>query len=179
MLSDDTLVRETLDGSSEAFRLLVDRYRGRLYAIAGGMLRRDEEAADAVQEAFLKAYRSLGHYPHVHSGLHASGRCQGAAPLVPTFKSAARAFGLRWQILAAITQVESSFGCDMGPSSAGAIGWTQFMPATWKEWGMDADGDGKASPYNSVDAIYSTARYLRASPSRGMFVKTTVPSSLS
>src|SRR5215471_6318208 len=62
MLSDDTLVRETLDGSSEAFRLVVDRYRGRLYAIASGMLRRDEEAADAVQEAFLKAYRSLGHY---------------------------------------------------------------------------------------------------------------------
>jgi RNA polymerase sigma-70 factor (ECF subfamily) len=62
MLSDDTLVRETLDGSSEAFRLLVDRYRGRLYAIASGMLRRDEEAADAVQDAFLKAYRSLGHY---------------------------------------------------------------------------------------------------------------------
>jgi RNA polymerase sigma-70 factor, ECF subfamily len=62
MLSDDTLVRETLDGSSEAFRLLVDRYRGRLYAIAGGMLRRDEEAADVVQEAFLKAYRSLGRY---------------------------------------------------------------------------------------------------------------------
>ena len=26
----------------------------------------------------------------------------------------------------------------------------------------DADGDGKASPYNSVDAVYSTARYLRA-----------------
>jgi membrane-bound lytic murein transglycosylase B len=28
---------------------------------------------------------------------------------------------------------------------------------------MDADGDRKASPYNSVDAIFSTARYLRAS----------------
>ena len=51
----------------------------------------------------------------------------------------------------------------MGPSSAGALGWTQFMPATWKIWGMDADGDGKASPYSSADAIFSTARYLRAS----------------
>jgi membrane-bound lytic murein transglycosylase B len=28
---------------------------------------------------------------------------------------------------------------------------------------MDANGDGRASPYNSVDAIFSTARYLRAS----------------
>ena len=51
----------------------------------------------------------------------------------------------------------------MGPSSAGAIGWTQFLPSTWQAWGMDADGDGEASPHASVDALYSTARYLRAS----------------
>ncbi len=66
-------------------------------------------------------------------------------------------------MLASITEVESGLGCNMGPSSAGAIGWTQFMPGTWKMWGMDADGDRKASPYSSVDAIFSTARYLRAS----------------
>jgi RNA polymerase sigma-70 factor, ECF subfamily len=62
MLSDDILVRETLDGDSEAFRILVDRYRDRLYAVARGILRSDDQAADAVQEAFLKAYRSLGEY---------------------------------------------------------------------------------------------------------------------
>jgi hypothetical protein len=112
---------------------------------------------------------ALGHPPHVRSGLSASARCQGAGPLVPTFKAAAKSFGLSWKILAAITQVESSFGCDMGPSSAGAIGWTQFMPATWKEWGMDADGNGKADPYNSVDAIFSTARYLRANGAPGNY----------
>ena len=100
--------------------------------------------------------------PHVRTGLSAAPRCQGAPQLVPTWKSAARAFGLSWKVLAAITEIESNFGCNMGPSKAGAIGWTQFMPGTWKRWGMDADGDGKASPYNSVDAIFSTARYLRA-----------------
>jgi membrane-bound lytic murein transglycosylase B len=88
---------------------------------------------------------------------------------VPTWKAAAKSFGLRWQILAAITQVESAHGCNMGPSSAGAIGWTQFMPATWRAWGMDAGGDGKASPYNSVDAVFSTARYLRASGAPGNY----------
>src|SRR5256885_11957585 len=51
----------------------------------------------------------------------------------------------------------------MAPSSGGAMGGTHFSPATWKAWGMDANGDGKASPYNSVDAIFATARYLRAS----------------
>jgi hypothetical protein len=38
----------------------------------------------------------------------------------------------------------------------------QFMPATWKRWGVDANGDGVADPYNPVDAIFSAARYLRA-----------------
>ena len=106
---------------------------------------------------------SLGRPPRVRTGLPTVRRCTGAAPLKRTWKAAGRAFRIRWQILAAITQIESAFGCNMGPSSAGAIGWTQFMPATWRHWGMDASGDGKASPYNSSDAIFSSARYLRAS----------------
>jgi membrane-bound lytic murein transglycosylase B len=97
------------------------------------------------------------------SGVRAIERCQGVGPLEPALKAAARSFGLRWRVLAALTETESAFGCNMGPSSAGAIGWTQFMPATWKAYGMDADGDRKADPYNSVDAVFSTARYLRAS----------------
>src|ERR687895_1097656 len=39
----------------------------------------------------------------------------------------------------------------------------QFMPPTWKAYGVDASGDGIADPYNPVDAIYAAARYLRAS----------------
>lgn len=107
--------------------------------------------------------RSLGRKPSVRSGLRAAPRCQGPGQLVPTWKAAGRAFGIRWSILAAITEIESGHGCNLGPSSAGALGWTQFMPATWRAYGMDADGDGKASTSNSVDAIFSSARYLRAS----------------
>ena len=66
-------------------------------------------------------------------------------------------------MLAAINKVESNFGRNMGPSSAGAIGWMQFMPSTWLRWGTDANGDGTADPWNPVDAIYSAARYLAAS----------------
>jgi len=61
-LSDDILVRDSLDGSSEAFRLLVERHRARLFSIACGMLSSEDQAADAVQDAFLKAYRALGRY---------------------------------------------------------------------------------------------------------------------
>jgi hypothetical protein len=106
---------------------------------------------------------SRGGPPKVKTGLPTIKRCSGASPLKPTWKAAGKAFKIRWQILAAITQIESGFGCNMGPSSAGAIGWTQFMPATWRIWGMDASGDGRADPYNSTDAIFSSARYLRAS----------------
>jgi murein DD-endopeptidase MepM/ murein hydrolase activator NlpD len=54
----------------------------------------------------------------------------------------------------------------MGPSSAGAVGWMQFMPSTWERWGTDATGDGVADPWNAEDAIYSAARYLAAAGGR-------------
>jgi cell wall-associated NlpC family hydrolase len=39
----------------------------------------------------------------------------------------------------------------------------QFMPSTWDRWGLDADGDGVADPWNPTDAVFSAARYLAAS----------------
>ena len=41
-------------------------------------------------------------------------------------------------------------------------GWMQFMPATWKQYGVDANGDERKDPYNPVDAIFAAARYLKA-----------------
>jgi hypothetical protein len=38
----------------------------------------------------------------------------------------------------------------------------QFLPSTWKRWGVDANHDGKKDPYNPVDAIFAAARYLKA-----------------
>jgi len=72
-------------------------------------------------------------------------------------------YGVPWQVLAAINKIESNFGRNMGPSSAGAIGWMQFMPSTWERWGVDADGDGIANPWSPDDAIAAAARYLAAS----------------
>jgi hypothetical protein len=91
----------------------------------------------------------------------------GAVPaeLMPLFAEASKTYGLDPEgsaILAALTKVESDFGRNMGPSSAGAVGWTQFMPDTWKRYGIDADGDGTADPMTAADAITSAARYLKA-----------------
>ena len=85
------------------------------------------------------------------------------AQLLALWQGAGSAYGVPWQVLASINKVESNFGRNMGPSSAGAVGWMQFMPATWMEYGVDANGDGVADPWNAADAIYSAARYLAAS----------------
>ena len=82
--------------------------------------------------------------------------------LLTLWQSAGQAYGIPWSVLASINKVESNFGQNMGPSSAGAIGWMQFMPDTWARWGTDANGDGVADPWNAEDAIYSAARYLAA-----------------
>jgi murein DD-endopeptidase MepM/ murein hydrolase activator NlpD len=79
------------------------------------------------------------------------------------WQRAGAAYGIPWNVLAAINKIESNFGENMGPSSAGAIGWMQFMPSTWLRWGVDADGDGVADPWNATDAVYAAARYLAAS----------------
>ncbi len=38
----------------------------------------------------------------------------------------------------------------------------QFLPSTWKTWGVDGNRDGRKDPYNPVDAIFAAARYLKA-----------------
>jgi len=82
--------------------------------------------------------------------------------LVVLWKQAGEGYGVPWQVLGAINKIESGFGQNMGPSSAGALGWMQFMPSTWMRWGMDGDGDGLADPWDPEDAVYAAARYLAA-----------------
>jgi hypothetical protein len=100
-------------------------------------------------------------YPSVSCGT-------GGAPaaLLPIYQRASDAYGLGPQgpgVLAAINQIESGFGANLGPSSAGAIGWMQFLPSTWSSYGVDADGDGARDPNDPEDSIFAAARYLRAS----------------
>ncbi|MCW3034061.1 MAG: hypothetical protein QOK19_1058 [Solirubrobacteraceae bacterium] len=82
--------------------------------------------------------------------------------LLPIYKAAAVQYGVPWQILAAINEIETNYGADQSVSSAGAVGWMQFMPETWMQYGVDALNAGYADPYNPVDAVFAAARYLRA-----------------
>jgi len=113
------------------------------------------------------------------AGIVDAGACTGAAPpsgadippaLIPIYSQAAARYGLGAEgaaVLAAINWIETGFGRDLSTSSAGAVGFMQFMPATWAVYGVDANGDGRADPRDPWDAIFAAARYLRASGAPG------------
>jgi transglycosylase-like protein with SLT domain/peptidase M23-like protein len=82
--------------------------------------------------------------------------------LLPIYQAAGIQYGIRWEVLAAINEIETDYGRNLNVSSAGAVGWMQFLPSTWKTWGVDGNHDGRKDPYNPVDAIFSAARYLKA-----------------
>lgn len=83
--------------------------------------------------------------------------------LLPIYQAAGVEYGIRWEVLAAINEIETDYGRNLSTSSAGALGWMQFMPGTWETYGVDANHDGVKDPNNPVDAIFAAARYLKAS----------------
>lgn len=59
---DRTLASRLASGDRQAFELLMRRHNRRLYRLARATLRDGAEAEDALQEAYLAAYRSIGSY---------------------------------------------------------------------------------------------------------------------
>ncbi|MDP1846963.1 MAG: lytic murein transglycosylase [Solirubrobacteraceae bacterium] len=82
--------------------------------------------------------------------------------LLSIYQAAGIQYGVPWEILAAINEIETDYGRNLNVSTAGATGWMQFMPASWRAYGVDANEDGRKDPYNPVDAIFAAARYLKA-----------------
>jgi membrane-bound lytic murein transglycosylase B len=123
----------------------------------------EQEADEAAERARVDKAAPTFQIP----ALSASTCAAAAVPpqLIPIYQGASAQYGLGSQgpaILAGINAVETGFGTNLGPSSAGAEGWMQFMPSTWATYGVDANGDGIADPNNPEDAIYAAARYLSA-----------------
>jgi len=58
-LADHEIVQLVVEGQQEAYKLLVERYQGRVFRVAYGLMRNREDAREVCQEAFIKAYRNL------------------------------------------------------------------------------------------------------------------------
>lgn len=57
--SDEQIIERALTGDADAFGEIVKRWERRIFALAFGMLGREEDARDATQETFLAAFRNL------------------------------------------------------------------------------------------------------------------------
>jgi len=79
-----------------------------------------------------------------------------AANLLSWYHEAERRFHVPWRVLAAVNFVESAFGKLRSTSAAGAQGPMQFMPSSWRTYGL---GGNVHDPH---DAILGAANYLRA-----------------
>jgi soluble lytic murein transglycosylase-like protein len=82
------------------------------------------------------------------------------ADLLRFYHEGERRFGVPWRVLAAVNFVESAFGKLRNASAAGAQGPMQFLPSTWRTYGMGG------SVYDPHDAIIGAANYLRAAGAR-------------
>ena len=78
--------------------------------------------------------------------------------LLPIYQACGTEYGIPWEVLASINKIETAFGTNLNVSTAGAVGWMQFIPSTWAMYGVDANGDGRKDPYNPVDAICAAAQ---------------------
>lgn len=90
----------------------------------------------------------------------ALGNAAPSTTLVDYYKASASHYQIDWTFLASINFIESDFGRVNGPSSAGALGPMQFMPATWDAYGSGGDVN------NPKDAIEAASRYLFLSGAR-------------
>ncbi|MFC0464572.1 lytic transglycosylase domain-containing protein [Kineococcus gynurae] len=131
-------------------RLAADERVARERAAAAQALARAEAAADRSQRAAAGSVAGVGvrAVPADYAALYAA-----AAPTCP---------GMRRQLLSAVGQVESGHGRTVGPSSAGARGPMQFMPATFAAYAVDGDGDGRTDVQDPADAVFTAAAYLCA-----------------
>ena len=131
-------------------------------AIGDATVARLPEAVRGEARDSVRAMRHLADIPRDPKNLPRLrvARAAPAADLRRFYRAAQRRFGVHWTILASVNFVESAFGRVRSASEAGAMGPMQFLPATWRAYGMGGD------IHDPRDAIMGAANYLRRSGAR-------------
>jgi membrane-bound lytic murein transglycosylase B len=130
--------------------------------LARATLRRVPGALARRVETNLIAKRELWRLtPRTHRRRFRTGPALPAETLIGHYRAAQRRFGVRWNVLAAVNFVESAFNKLRNDSATGAQGPMQFMPATWRAYGLGGD------VHDPHDAILGAANYLHANGAPG------------
>jgi hypothetical protein len=99
----------------------------------------------------------LGHGPPRPVRTFRTGRPLPPDVLLRYYRQAQQRFQVGWHVLAAVNFVESAFGRLRSASWAGALGPMQFLPSTWRVYGLGGN------VHDPRDAILGAANYLSAS----------------
>jgi membrane-bound lytic murein transglycosylase B len=139
-------------------------YQQRIYIVlsanarlAGAVLRRLPGRVARAARSEITARGELGRLsrPRPRSAFRV-GLAEPAGRLRRYYAEAQRRFGVSWRVLAAVNYVESAFNKLRNASSAGAQGPMQFLPSTWRAYGLGGD------LRDPRDAILGAANYLHA-----------------
>jgi soluble lytic murein transglycosylase-like protein len=135
-------------------RRLGDRVLSLLPASVAG------EARDTVRarRALIAIPPSGNRRPRISTG-----EPKPAGALRAHYREAQRRFGVGWHVLAAVNLVETGFNKLRNNSVAGAQGPMQFIPSTWRAYGMGGD------IRDPRDAIMGAANYLHSSGAPGNY----------
>ena len=133
-----------------ADRLLAQRPRlasRTLPLLPAGLRRATADTVAALRDLFRLT-------PPTHRRMFKTGPAAPAGALLGWYRGAQRRFGVGWSVLAAVNLVETDFNRIRSSSSAGAQGPMQFLPSTWRAYGLGGDIE---DPH---DAILGAANYL-------------------
>jgi membrane-bound lytic murein transglycosylase B len=142
-----------------AYRLLAKRPHLATLTLRRLPARLRRPAADTV--AALRDLMRLT--PPTHRRKFKTGQAAPAGRLLRFYREAQRRFGIAWNVLASVNFVETDFNRIRSSSSAGAQGPMQFIPATWRVYGL---GGNLHDPH---DAILGAANYLHRSGAPGSY----------
>jgi membrane-bound lytic murein transglycosylase B len=139
------------------FEQRIYRMLARKDGLARASIDRLARPAAAAARDIVAAHRELFRLtPPISASSIRTGPAAPPAALLGYYREGERRFGVQWRVLAAVNFVESAFNKLRSRSAAGAQGPMQFMPATWRAYGLGGD------VHDPHDAIVGAANYLHA-----------------